>query len=72
MVSQEKLKAINMATQRRSPVKSKEVEDSRGLTRIYTDVPRHIAQEFAVLAVRRDTSKRALMAELIMKAVAGK
>ncbi len=46
--------------------------DSRGNVRIYTDVPKNIAQEFSILAVRRETSKRALMAELIMDAVTGK
>jgi hypothetical protein len=46
--------------------------DSRGNKRVYTDVPAHIAQEFAILAIRRKVSKRALMAQLIMDAVTGR
>jgi len=46
--------------------------DSKGNTRIFTDVPVHVAQEFAILAIRRGLSKRALMAKLIMDAVTGK
>lgn len=46
--------------------------DARGNVRIYTDVPKAIAQEFAILAVRRDTTKRALMAKLIMDEVTGR
>ena len=49
----------------------REVVDSRGNVRVYTDVPRAIAKEFAILAIRRGKSKRALMADLIMRAVAG-
>lgn len=48
------------------------VTDSRGNMRIYTDVPAHIGKEFKVLAIRRNTSIRALMAQLIMDAVNGK
>lgn len=46
--------------------------DARGNVRIYTDVPKAIAQEFAILAVRRETTKRALMAKLIMDEVTGR
>ena len=49
----------------------REVVDSRGNVRVYTDVPRAIAKEFAILAIRRGKSKRALMADLIMRAVTG-
>ena len=46
--------------------------DSRGNVRVYADVPKSVAQEFTILAVRRDMSKRDLLAKLIMDAVAGK
>lgn len=54
-----------------SPIK-KPPQDSRGNMRLYTDIPVNVAQEFAVLAIRRGLSKRDLMAELIMNAVAGR
>lgn len=50
----------------------RELVDTRGNVRIYTDVPPKVAEDFAILAIRRKKSKRALMAELIMGAVVGK
>lgn len=47
-------------------------EDSRGNVRIYTDIPRSVATEFSVMAIRRNMTKRALMARLITDAVGGK
>lgn len=61
-----------MATKKPPTKEPSRAVDSRGSVRIYADVPKHIAQEFAVLAVRRDKAKRTLLAELIMAAVAGK
>lgn len=54
------------------PVESDAVTDARGMTRVITDVPRRVGEEFAILAIRRGMSKRALMAKLIMDAVTGK
>lgn len=61
-------------TARPSPreVESVAVTDARGMTRVITDVPRKVGEEFAILAIRRGMSKRALMAKLIMDAVTGK
>lgn len=53
-------------------VESLAVTDARGMTRVITDVPRKVGEEFAILAIRRGMSKRALMAKLIMDAVTGK
>lgn len=61
-----------MATKHRSKPAGRNDADARGNVRIYTDVPSHVAKEFAILAVRRDMTKRALMARLIMDAVSGK
>lgn len=63
-----------MATKhsRTSADKNRGIEDSRGNVRIVVDLPKNVAQEFAVLAIRRGETKRALMARLIMNAVAGK
>jgi len=61
-----------MATKKPPPMKKARPTDSRKLVRIYCDVPSHIAEEFAVLAIRRGASKRALMAELIMSELSGK
>ena len=46
--------------------------DSRGNVRVYADVPRDIAQEFTIMCVRRNTSKRAMIAQLITNALKGK
>lgn len=54
------------------PAESDAVTDARGMTRVITDVPRRVGEEFAILAIRRGMSKRALMAKLIMDAVTGK
>lgn len=51
---------------------SRTAADSRGMVRVYVDLPKNVAQELAVLAVRRDVPKKTLVAELIMSAVAGK
>lgn len=56
---------------RGQPDTVREIVDTRGNVRVYTDVPVKVAQDFAILAIRRGKSKRALMAELIMSAVIG-
>jgi len=43
--------------------------DSRGLTRVYIDLPRHLSVELGVMAARRQISKRALLAELVEQAI---
>lgn len=53
-------------------VETDDITDSKGMKRIFTDVRPDIYKEFAILAIRRGTSKRALMAKLIMDAVTGK
>lgn len=56
---------------REAPDTVREVIDARGNVRVYTDIPPRVAKEFAILAIRRGVSKRALMADLIMRAVTG-
>lgn len=43
--------------------------DTRGNVRVYSDLPRAVANELAILAIRSGVSKRALMTMLIMNAV---
>lgn len=46
--------------------------DHHKMTRLVVDIPQSVAVEFAVLAARRQTTKRALMARLIMDVLSGK
>jgi hypothetical protein len=46
--------------------------DSRGLVRVYIDLPRHLSHELGVMAIRRDLSKRAMLAIMVEHAITGR
>lgn len=59
-------RAPKPATKGRAPT---DVVDSQGRVRIYADIPKTIATELAVLALRRNKAKKDLLADIIAEAV---